>query len=461
MSADLDTLARLLKKVDRQTAEALESNAYYDGEQVLRWINARQLDALGDQLLPLAVGWGQLVVDSVEERLDVQGFRYGTSEDADEGLAEIWQYNNLDEGSQMGHTDALITKTSFVIVGTNPDEQDMPLVTIESPQQCAVEWDAQTRKVAAGMKTWVEGEGSDKVHRAHLYLPKVTIRYVKQPGAEWVEDSRDSHDVPRPLIVPLANRVRTLISDGKSELTTPMRRLIDAATKTATDMMTSAEYHAMPRRWGVGLGPEDFEDENGNPTDGWQNVAGRLWTTENPNAKFGQFDESDLKNFHGTIETLASMLASLGCLPPQYVGLTSSIPASADAIRASEARLVKRAERKQLVFGGAWEDAMRLALRVRTGKEDPAARRMETLWADAATPTFAQKSDAVSKLVGQNIVPVEQAREDMGYGPIQRERMRQMDQAAASRVLAGDLGALLGPKPLATAATPPVPAPPA
>lgn len=451
MSAELDILQRLLQKLEKQAQDARVSNSYYDGEQVLRWLDARQIDLMGDRLLPLAVGWGQLVVDSVEERLDVEGFRYGASEDADDSLGEIWQYNNLDEGSQMGHTDALITKNAFVIVGTNPDEQSVPLVTVEAPEQCVVEWDAQTRKVSAGIKTWVD---DDQTQFATLYLPKLTIQWVKAKGKEWDEKSRDSHDIPRPLIVPLVNRKRTLRGDGMSELTVPMRRLIDAGTKISTDMMTSAEYHAMPRRWVVGMGPEDFEDENGNPTDGWTNVAGRLWSTENPEAKFGQFAESDLANFHKTIETLATMLASLGCLPPQYVGISSTIPASADAIRSSETRLVKRAERKQLVFGGAWEDAMRLALFVRDGKEDPEARRMETLWADPATPTFAQKADATTKLVAQGIVPREQAREDLGYTPTQRLRMREMDQEAASRVLSGDLASLVGPKPTPAPAEP-------
>ena len=448
--AETDILKRLVRKLAYQSADARASNAYYDGEQVLRWLDARQIDLLGDKLLPLAVGWGQLVVDSVEERLDIEGFRYGDSSEADATLAEIWQANNLDEASQRGHLDALIVRSAFVIVGSNPDAPDLPMISVESPEQVAVEWDPQHRKVSAGIKQWREGDGRDRVDWASLYLPGMTVLYRKSATGDWVEESRDEHMIPRPLVVPLANRVRTLRVDGMSELTVPMRRLIDAGTKVSTDMMTSAEYHAMPRRWAMGLGPEDFEDENGNPTDSWQNVAGRIWTSENPDAKVGQFPESDLANFHNTIETLAKMIAALGCLPPQYVGLVSANPASADAIRSSEARLVKRAERKQLVFGGAWEDVMRLALRIRTGVDDPAASRMETLWNDPATPTFAQRADGTVKLVAAGIVPVEQAREDLGYTPTQQERMRAMDHSSSARILAGDFSSLVGPKPTPT-----------
>jgi hypothetical protein len=53
---------------------------------------------------------------------------------------------------------------------------------------------------------------------------------------------------------------------------------------------------------------------------------------------------------------LAAQIAAIAGLPPHYVGLMSQAnPASADAIRSAEASLVKRALRKQRVFGGSWE----------------------------------------------------------------------------------------------------------
>ncbi|MBQ1167364.1 hypothetical protein KBZ21_56120, partial [Streptomyces sp. A73] len=67
-----------------------------------------------------------------------------------------------------------------------------------------------------------------------------------------------------------------------------------------------------------------------------------------------------------------------------------------DAIRSSEAQLVKRAERRCRRFGGAWADVMRLALWVRDGeppeggKTDPwhdpekARREIEKLRKEAA-----------------------------------------------------------------------------
>ena len=93
----------------------------------------------------------------------------------------------------------------------------------------------------------------------------------------------------------------------------------------------------------------------------------------------------------------------------------------------------------------------RLILRFRDGDWDPRALNLETLWRDASPPTFAQKADAVVKLVQAKILPVEQAREDLGDTAVQRERMRRMDEDAVGRALDGDLAALYGPKPPADA----------
>jgi hypothetical protein len=56
--------------------------------------------------------------------------------------------------------------------------------------------------------------------------------------------------------------------------------LADAANKIATDMMVSAEYHAMPRRWAFGLKESDFVDAAGNQMSPWSMIAGHLWANE-------------------------------------------------------------------------------------------------------------------------------------------------------------------------------------
>jgi hypothetical protein len=285
---------------------------------------------------------------------------------------------------------------------------------------------------------------------ASLYLPDKRITFEMVKG-QWSETDRDEHNLGEVLVVPLANRPRLRHMDGTSELRAVIP-LSDAACKVASDMMVSAEYHAMPRRWATGLSRDDFADENGQPLGALSSLAGRLWVNENPEVKFDQFPEAQLTNFHATLNQLAHLVASLTGLPPAFLGLATDQPPSADAIRASEARLVKRAERRQRAFGEAWERVMRLVLLVRDGRIDPRTRSLETVWRDPATPTFAQMADATVKLHAAGILPTEMAWEKLNFSAVERERMRRMQDDALTRMTAMDLHQLSTAPPTAQGA---------
>ncbi|MFI6238349.1 phage portal protein [Micromonospora sp. NPDC050795] len=408
-------------------------DAYYEGEQPLRYMAPALEKEVGDRITQLVINWPRLGADAYENRLDVEGFRYAGGSARDEDLWAVWQANNCDEQSQQGHLESLILGRAFVIVGAGDDEDDAPIISVESPEQVVARRDPRTRRVLSALKRWDEEPGTPSMEKwATLYLPDSTRLLVFRRG-EWQVVSTDDHGMGRVPVVPLVNRPRLLRPDGVSEFHDVLP-LADAANKMATDMMVSGEFHAMPRRWAVGVKAEDFVDENGNPLSTWSSIAGRLWANEDPNVKMGQFPEADLAVFHNTIRMLAQVAAQQLALPPHYMAFTGDNPTSADAIRSAETQLVKRVERKQTYLGGAWEDVMRLVLRIQTGEWDERARSLETMWRDPATPTVAQKADAIQKLTGgAPILPVEMAREDMGYTPEQRRRMAEMDDRVAAR----------------------------
>ncbi|MEO6084438.1 MAG: hypothetical protein ABIQ18_41715, partial [Umezawaea sp.] len=70
------------------------------------------------------------------------------------------------------------------------------------------------------------------------------------------------------------------------------------------------------------------------------------------------------------------------------------------------------------------------------------AHRMETLWRDPATPTYASKADAVTKLYnnGSGVIPLERARIDLGYSAEERREMRKWDAETPT----GQLASLYG-----------------
>lgn len=444
-ASSLDIAAWLERKLTFGAPSRARLDRYYEGRVRLASIGL----ALPPEMrrLSTVVNWPALYVDSLEERLDVEGFRLDGAADADARLWEWWQANDLDEESQLAHLDALVYGRAFVTVGTAPEADAPPVVRVESARHMAADFDPYTRQVTAALRVLAddpENEPHDRPddhlitppHAARLYLPDRTVALERQPnGARWEVVGEDLHRLGRPLVEMLVNRGRAGERSGGTEMRDVIE-LTDAACRTLTNLQGAQEILAVPQRYVLGAREEDFTDAHGNPIPAWEAYIGRFLMLTNDQAKVGQFPAADLRNFTEVMNLYAKLVASVTGLPPHYLGQSTDNPASADAIRSSEARLIKRAERKQRAFGGAWERVMRLAMLVQ-GLDPAAGATMETVWRDAATPTVAARADAVTKLVASGILPVEAAWEQLGYSPQYRARLRALnDTDPAVRYLA-------------------------
>lgn len=429
---------------DQEIKELQALNDEYEMRSPRMYMHPEIFREIGDRLQQVVLAWPMLVVDSLEERLDVEGFRLPDEDSGDDDLWRVWQENDLDENSQLAHIDALVMRRCYAAVGTNDDDPTTPLVTYESPLEVYADIDPRTRAVRAALRRYCGYQGSyvrDTEHYATLYLPDQTVFYQRTGVAgQYNEIDRDKHGLGEVPIVPLVNRTRLADYCGRSEMHAILP-LAHAANKIATDMMTAAEFHALPIRGVMGLSLADFEDQAGNKLTALQVMLGRLLAIpdDDGQAKTFEFTSSSLDNFTTVLDKLAQIIAALGALPPHYVGFTTDNPASADAIRSNEMRLVKRAERKQRKFGGSHERTMRLVHRFMAGDWDPRLKRLETIWRDASTPTVAQSADAAVKLYNLPagpIVPLRQTREDLGYSDTQITRMEQEDEKQHTKDLA-------------------------
>jgi hypothetical protein len=427
--ADWMTYLSQILEAERPALKVL--NNEYELQSTRSYMHPDILREVEPRLQQVVIAWPELVVSSIEERLDVEGFRLPDEDAADDDLWRVWQANNLDEESQLAHVDALVMKRSYLTVGTNEDDADTPLVTVESPLEVYADIDPRTRKVRAAVRLWQENVNSSvrQVERYRtLYLPNRTIHEDMGPQG-WRVIDLDEHNLGEVPVVPLTNRARLADRYGRSELTRILP-LAHAANKLATDMMVAAEFVALPLRGLWGVGPDDIEDADGNRLTALQAIMGRLLTLPVEGGKEFEFAGADLSKFFQAIEALGKLVASIAGLPPHYLGQATDNPASADAIRSAAARLIKRSERVQRSFGGSDERTMRLVRRFQTGEWDPRMLRLETIWRDASTPTIAQKADAAVKLHAERIVPTRQTREDLGYTQAQIARMEEEDAKA-------------------------------
>lgn len=416
----------LLNKLTGHQGAMGRSASYYEATYRLQSIGVAVPDAM--RSLTACIGWPRMYLDSIEERLDVEGFRIGDRHEYVDRLAQWWQANDLDEESGLANLDALIYGRSYVTVAApgEGDDPDVPLIRVESPLNMFAETDPRTRQVTQAIRVY-EDPDNDARKWATLYLPDRTVYLVKVSGV-WVVESTIEHNLGVVPVVPILNRERLSDREGCSEITPELRSFTDAASRIMMNMQAAAELMAVPQRVLFGVDPETLAP-NGTPVEVMNSYMAQILAIENEAGKAHQFQAAELMNFVNVLQELAKHVASYTGLPPQYLSFSSENPASAEAIRSSEARLVKKAERKARLFGGSWERVMRLAMLVMDDSVPPEMSRLEVVWRDPATPTYAAKADAAMKLyaAGQGLIPKEQGRIDMGYSVEQRDAMRQWD----------------------------------
>ena len=409
---DRDMKSRRIKGRTRLGFEALK--AYYQGMQRLEQLGLAVPDDLR-QFLTI-VNWPRTYVDAVVSRLHPQGFLLDGQ--ADQELWRIWQANNLDTEFRMALVDMLVYGRGYMCAGTNDEQPDTPLITVESPLQMIHEWSNRYRRVTAAARFYVEEVDGKKENRATLYLPDATI-WATQGRGGWEEDERDDHELGRVPVEVLVNRSQTDDRYGESEMA-PIITLTDAACRALTNAQIATEVAAIPQKYAAGMTQADFKDQKtGEQLTTWETYFGSVWSTANKDAKFGQFSAADLTNFKAIVGLYAQLVSGDTGLPMRYLGQLADNPASEGAIRADESRLIGTAEEKQGFVNGGLESTMRSARLIATGAEDPALLQLVTDWRPAATPTQAEAATASVALYEARVYSRREALRAMGKSPQQ------------------------------------------
>jgi hypothetical protein len=389
----------LFAKLQRHDAKNTLLEAYYEGKNRLKDLRI----SIPPQLTTVetVVGWAGTTVDVLEERLDFEGY-YG----ADTlGLNEIFQANELDLESSLGHRDALIFGTGFVTVGKGQDGEADPLITIESPRKMTALYDLRTRRLTAALM--VNRDDAGNPLSGSLYLPDETIT-LEYSNRAWIDVDRDVHRFGRVLVAALPNNPRSSDTNGRSEITPAVRSYTDSAMRTLLGAEIAREFYSAPQRYMLGAPDDMFTDADGNPLDPWRVTLGRMLVAPSNEdgqiPQVGQFQANDTRPYFEQLRAYAQLISAETAIPASYLGFQTDNPASADAIRQMEARLVKRAERRQKQFGRTWSEVAKLALLVRDGSIPAEAAEIRPLWRDASTPTRAAAADEAVKLIAAGVL---------------------------------------------------------
>lgn len=393
-------LQELLGRVDMFAAVNARKEAFYEGSRRVRDLGISIPPHM--QAVETVVGWPGTTVDVLEERLDLEGF---ISPGEDLGLADVFGANDLDVESGLAHLDALIYGVAFICVGAGGEGEPDPLVTVESPTTMTAVYDPRSRRVTAAASRVNDENGQP--FQATLYLPDQTVRVEWAKGL-WQVVGRDRHNLARVPVARLVNRPRSGRMEGRSEITRAVRAYTEQAVRTLLGMEVNREFYSSPQRYVLGASEDAFVDADGNRKTAWETVLGRMLAIDRDEdgnlPQVGTFAASSPAPYLDQVRGLAQMLAAEAAIPASYLGFHTENPSSADAIRQAEARLIKRAERRQRMFGLAWTETARLALLVRDGEVPDGFGAVRPQWRDPATPTRAASADEATKLIASGVL---------------------------------------------------------
>lgn len=451
-------------ELDKRQPKIKLWNDFFGGKHNLAWASTRFKQAFGGLFAEFADNWCEVVCSASAERLTPVGFRFGTGDDddppaADKDAQRIWQSSSMDAWARVAHTEAMVKSRAFVLVwAEDPDAEDPePEITVEDATQCIVAYEpGSRRRRKAALKRW---EGDDGYTYATLYLPDEIWKWRRASGvsglvlpaaltAGWVPrgEEPDQIRIDNPLgrvsMVELRNRPRLV--DGPSPEHANVIPLQGAVNKLMADLMVAAEAGAFPARWGTGIDlPKDpLTGQEIDDPELWRLAVNKMLRASNPQAKFGNFEAADLRNFVAGINLITEHISALSRTPPTYfMGKVENV--AADALTAAEAGLASKCRDKTMFLGEDWEEVVRLAFLVKNDKKRGNNPLAETIWRDVEYRTESQHIDAVLKKKALG-VPWRQLMEDAGYTPTQIDRMERMlekDAERAARALAfGGMG---------------------
>lgn len=423
----------LIARLDAAQPVIARRDMYYRGNQPLRFMKATvdpQIAAFSSNLCKVAVG-------AVGERLNVQAVSAMVDgRDVSKRAMKLWADADMPMLVQASLVDAMAVGSAYLVAWA--DQFGRPSISVETSEHMTVQRDPITNGIVGALKRWVVRDHNGVELATHIvkYLPNEIV-HLEQSATD--AKLRFVRSIPNPLgvvpVVQLLNIERVGDQVGAS-VVDDLAPLVDALNKLIVDMLVTSESVARPKRWVTGVELEDpeaaFLPDDGFIADEAPAVvvdldavemetsaespfkdSDDLWIAEQAEAKFGQLSGADLAGYETGVNLIVQQIMAISGLPGHLVGVTTSNPATAEALRASEVALTSRAQSRIRVFDKPLEWAVRLMVAVDAGVS-PDRVEASIQWADPATRSIAQEADAAVKLAQQDIISTDEARARVG-----------------------------------------------
>lgn len=429
-------------QIEAQTARASTPSSYFAGVHGLSFATKKFTNAFGSLFKAFALNLCPTVVLAVRDGLEVENFTTEAGGATATDAWEIWQRNLMDLRAGEIHKSALRDGDAFLIV-TRDAETDEVQFYPQAVENCTVVYSKEIPgKRLYGAKFWLVPSAEDPKKnkiRLTVYYADRSERWITEKPAETLPEGMASfvpynaegdpivqHGFPGVPVFHFGNDT-DLGKFGTSELkdVIPVQ---DALNKSVADMLVAMEFSAFRQRWASGL---DVDlDGDGNPIPPFKSGVERIWVSDSPDTKFGDFDTTDLTQFLAVKNSFRLDVAMVSGTPLHYfMPLGGDFP-SGEALKKAEKRFVKKVKNRQLAFGAVWAEAMAYALGL-------AGKGETRLFVDWKSAEEIDESEMLDNLrAKQDLgVPDEQLWVEAGYGEEDIARFSDMKAAAAEKTV--------------------------
>ena len=385
---------RWLASEDHAAQTLLRTVREYAGGQQPTYLTDRQKEFIGLKKATAAYLYKhnlcQLVIDTLAERLSVEGFaptrKRARAEATDGGpttieewASEWWEANRADALQDDVHETAIRDGAVYLIVDWDGDEGRPRWslnLAFDGTTGVRVYQDANTNAMLFAAKRWqvydpIATENNGRT-RVTLYYPDRVEKYISAKdanqgigGTQW-EAYRDAEQEPWPIPwtdatgKPLGCAVIEFANPCGSEITQLMP-LQDMLNKADLDLIACTDSAGFRILYAAGLAKVIGSDGNEVPI---TLSPGHMIRMESPDAKLGAIEPTDPKLLIESCKYWIESVAGVSRTPQYLFQVPGGTPPSGESLKQQETGLIHKAERRQRVFGNSWEDVIYLSAKL-------------------------------------------------------------------------------------------------
>jgi hypothetical protein len=398
--------------------------------------------------------WLPLIVDVMAQVLYVEGYRRSNDPENAQSWDELWQPNGLDSRQSAVHRAALGYGICYVTVLPG---DPVPVIRGVSPRRMIAVYEDPAEDLWPRYALRVDTLPDGHV-RLRLYDDTTVHTFTSDTvgGTPSVDGEPKEHGAG---VCPVIRFADCIDLDGRARgQVEPLIPLQNRINQTAFDLLIAQTYGSFKVRTIAGLATP--LDAAGNPISTIELSIKRFLTSEDPDTKFGQLDESSLSGYIESLDLSVRHLAAISQTPPHHL-LGQMANLSAEALVAAESGRERKSEEHRHVFGEAWEQTIRLGAHLAGDAEGAGDESAQVVWRDSEARSLSQTADALGKIATQLGVPVQALWEKLpGVTLTDVERWKTMAKegdALAQLTALLDRQAQTGPQPAPPVKPQPVP----